>query len=398
MLAILLLSLAQDPGPIVRTGEHFEVPYALGENDLANRALEVAEATWPIAVELLGEPSANLSRPISIPLTLRGDYDPQLLGRRDLPLTNKVDLANDASRAVIEHFFANHSSHPAWFTEGLAGLIEWKALHRIRLVWTPEREPVYSTSQRVAQRVATGKRLPSYDAFLSDSLDGVSLAEASALRRWFFVELAKDENRLETLLRAAKQISGGADYPRALMGALHGIYGGPTFWKRFEQSLVALKPEWEESTGTLSLRLKRWLQLAPKRHDAVAWNAERLGDESWSLEGTFQIQSGANSAMNVLLDRSLAGYVSVSMQSDAEIVVAEYNARTAKWKRLAVGSAGYARDDVNRFRIEWNEGYLAVFADSARVLETKISRKMSGAWGLGVKANCAGSWADVRLR
>ena len=103
--------------------------------------------------------------------------------------------------------------------------------------------------------------------------------------------------------------------------------------------------------------------------------------------------------MNVLLDRSKDGFLSVALGGDGSITLFRYDASRDEWKtveRVPVRSLGVGEEI--QFAVRVHDGTVAVSIDGEEQLPaTRIEgAELDGPWGLGIQRGGAGFWRGVR--
>lgn len=420
MIATCLLLLAlpasheQQTNP--HTGEHFVVTSQILISDHTERALEVAEATWTVTTELLGVPERKLTRGIAINLLLfygsmpvDVHYSPKLpvnvLKRSSLPITTAGSVANKAAELIVTRIVPTSASFPLWLSEGLAGYVEEETLFALGISAGPDVEPRFAMRRSLCERIAQSKRVPSFVDFLDDELKPMPAPDQAAVRALFFRELANDNDRFKTFVKAIWQISGGADYGRDVSGMLIGVYG-PDLWSNFWKYIAKSEPAWEVTIGSLASNGEGWIQHARRKRDGITWRSHRPLKAGWSMDGEFEILGLSSPSARVLLGASLdkqptlnalPDHIAVKFQPGKGLVVSAYNESKRSYEQLASKSLTIRPGAPNSFRIESTETGLTVSVNDSEPLEIKFKQPTVGAFGLATREGSITLWNRLEL-
>ena len=164
-------------------------------------------------------------------------------------------------------------------------------------------------------------------------------------------------------------------------------------------------PAWDQSFRMLDASSVPMLQAAFPQQNAVAWRTRQTPSSRYSIDVAAQIRPGLGRQMNVLLERSKDGFVSIAALAGHGLTVLRFQASTNTWQRLGswarpgwisidrcfawradLGAPIYA-DDQPPVR------QLAIVVDGKTVLTTTVpSSTDRPQCGLGVQANTTGEW------
>lgn len=419
LAACLLLVVApafQESEGLVRTGDHFQVISEIAIDEHVDRALEIVEEAWTVTTQTLGVPDRETDRLITLRLlhlrgSLPGDlhYSPnlpeKLLRATHLPMRTAGPIANRAAQLIVKRIVPTSDSLPLWLSEGLAGYVEEKSLFESGFGELPTREPRFATRRVRCQRIAKRAARPTLEQFLTGDLQELSAADQEALRSLFFGQLARDEDRFGTFIKAVPQIGGGADYSRALHGMLRSVYG-PELWSQFWNRVAELKPDWEVSQGGLATHKSGWVQHSRRMQDSLAWRVGKPLIGEWSLRGKFELLNTQSSAGIVLgaplvADRasdSLPSHIAVRFVHGHHVVVSKYEAKTASYEDLATGSFDAPAKKPTAFRITRTETGIMVVIGESKPLKVSLDQPVNGAWGFTTRRGSVSIWSGIEVR
>lgn len=426
---------AEDEPVTVREGRWFRVVCHFEHERAADDALAAVEAAGRIAAELYGlrapaeadRPEVNLYRTIadyeavearltkgrfkrnlafahyetqSAHVALQPPVSEEVLDGLGLPLLTQNLLAHEAAHTVRYRWMPTFRDHPMWLVDGAAIHIAVEAeLVRRRIPGVTE-SPLSATEIRHVQRVLEEGRLPSADGILKDETDALSFYERYAVRWLFFRYLATGPHAkaFAGVMRKLRQLGGGADLGERLQKrVLDATNGAADLDAAFRAWARALEPAWEEVYRSLDVSGDAWFQAAFPGANAIAWRTAAAPAEGYDLAGSFEILPGAGVQMNVLLDRTPEGLVSVAMRSDGWVTVFEFDVASNRWTRRA----SFERESLRglrggAFSLRVRPGSLAVEIDDAPAVEVALpGRTMRGPWGLGTQAGTCGLWREV---
>jgi hypothetical protein len=178
--------------PSIAAGDHYRIICDFENDAVARAALQIAEAAWPFAADLLELPMAPLARPLDIHLyrtiedyefaegDLSPDSDPHALVfslplRHEShivvqPVVSGAVLATIGLTSMTRGLIAFHAVrlaialaspyfplHPAWYVAGIEQWASLRALKRIGLMGDETQEPLWSTDMLALQRWHPGE-------------------------------------------------------------------------------------------------------------------------------------------------------------------------------------------------------------------------------------------------
>lgn len=436
-LVLAPLVAAEEPPTTVREGRWFRVVCHFRHDRAADDALAAVEAVGPLAAKLYGLRSEPAGDPLEVHLYFTtADYEAadreltggrfqrnlafahhesrsahvalqppvgeEVLDRVGLPVLTQKLLAHEAAHILRYRAMPSFRSHPMWIVDGAATELAYRALLARKRIESVEQSPLGATEIGRAKRVRKEGRLPSVGDLLLDRTDELAFYERYACR-WLLFRFLASGARAEgfaTVLQRLRQMGGGADFAERLRTR---VVAATADTQKLDTGFGAwldrLEPAWHERFRSLQTGGGAWMQAAFPDTNAIAWRTTPVGKEAYALGGWVEVLPGANVQMNVLLDKTDAGFVSVALRADGWLTVFDYDAKTDRWNRL-----GSTRHEALRakgrvpFLLRVGEGRLAVFLEGEEALAVDVSgRAMDGPWGLGAQAGTCGLWHDVVL-
>jgi len=446
ILLLLLLdrSSAQDPGEpsvVRKTGTYVTVTCHDGDETLAEQALAVADAVWPIVADAFGVPDAKPEHPLDVHLyrTIEGYQaaDQKLTGgkfRRNLAMSHfdtrsahvalQPPCSDEALRALglpsltvtmlawetthVARFelCPDFQAHPEWFTDGFAAWVASEVLAAQRPA-TREATPMWAQDIGRVQSLRAARKLPPVRSILSDAVEDLDLHDRYATRVVFYTFLAGEPNRerLARVMKAIRGTGGGPGYAKAVLAAATRAFGGAD--KAFGKFVDDLRPEWEEVYRSLSTAGEEWAQIAFPDKNAIAWHRAPVQGGAFSAQGSLRILPGDARQMNFLFARTDDGFYSLAFVADSGFTLFDYRGKTEEWVRIGAGNAPGLRLGVStEFAVEGEGGKLSVKL-AGLSWDFDLPRPLPDAvvWGLGAQAGprdaatgSAGLWQRVTVR
>lgn len=445
LLLILLLPFltavdaeAGDPGT-VRTSTHFRVICHFEAGNLADEALETLEALWPIAAAFYGLEDRLPPTPLAVHIyrnrkgyeeaelrliggslkrnlafahygsrsahvAVQPDVSDSTLAALGLPYLTRLMVAHEAAHLIRFFALANHRQHPGWFKDGSALWLKRRTVEAMHLSAGLENDPTSATSIRRVQRLIEKGKLPTVEQILLDGLRDLTFYERYDAKGLLFEFLSrkpyapvlphlvpdllrmKSDKSLTALLAARlRKGVGQRDYAR--------------IDKDFRAFVRKLKPAWEESIRSLETAGMDWEQVGWDKENAVAWRTQAVDAVPYTLRARLHVLEGGRQQMNVLLDRTASGFVSVAFTAGWGVTIFSYDGDRDRWtkvdaaesKRLPVGHT-----EAVGVRVDGTTVSVSIGGEA--VLTTQLpGRTMTGAWGLGAQHHSAGIWSNVVL-
>lgn len=421
----------------IREGAWFRVVCHFEHDRAADEALAAVEAVGPLAARLYGlrQPDAGKQLEVHLYRTV-ADYEAaeekltggrfkrnlafahheshtahvavqppvseEVLDQLGLPHLTQNLLAHEASHIVRFRAMPSFRSHPMWVVDGAAIWLAVQGELARKRIASIEACPLSATEICHGQRLLEQGRLPKVRDLLHDRTDELEFYERYA-SRWLLFQFLASGPYAEGLRKA--------------MWKLRQMGGGSTFANRLEERLVAatastdaldtafrawlkgLRPIWREAIRSLDAQGDAWVQAAWPDRNAVAWRTQPVGLRRYDVSGRMEVFPGTNMQMNILLDKTDAGFVSVAMRTDGWITVFEYESDGSRWNRRgAVEHAALKRAGPVSFRIRvQNERVTVIVGDEEALVVELAGRTMDGPWGLGAQWGTCGVWHDVRV-
>lgn len=444
-LLVLLLGLtlaptirAEDDPTTVREGRWFRVVCHFDHERVADEALAAVEAIGPIARGLYGlrEPGEEERLAVHLYRTI-ADYeavDQELTGGRfqrnlafahhasksahvavqppvseevldelGLPYLTGNLLAHEAAHLLRYRAMPSFRSHPMWVVDGAAIRLALQGeLARGRIPGI-ESNPLSATEIGHGRRLLDGGSLPSVADLFHDRTDGLTFYERYACR-WLFFEFLASGPYAEGFAKALKklrQMGGGADFADRLEKRVVGATAPvEALEAAFHAWLGGLEPAWREVYRSLDLRDGAWVQTAFSTTNAIAWRTDPVGSNRYTLGGRVELLPSATLQMNVLLDKTKRGFVSIALRADGWLTLFEYDASRDHWNRRgSVEHAALKQKGPVAFLVRVESSRLSVFLEGQEAISVDLpDRTMDGPWGLGAQAGTCGVWYDIAVR
>jgi len=428
-------------GAKVKQGPHFRVICHFDDDASAESALETVEAIWPAASQLYGLAPGPLAAPLNVHLFRRpadylveernlaaGDFDRNLafwsfdthaayvavqpdlteetFAALGLTAQTRHLLCHEAAHLVRDLASPSARFHPNWLCDGAAIWIEEQAT-AARGWSVGDDDPYVAHDAVLAQRLLANGRLPSAAQILKDEIKDMEMYERYAVRKLFFHRLItrKDAPAFREALAKALKIEPSPEFAARFLDVVSAPYAAEGFdglSLDFEQFVRSLTPAWEEVHRSLSTAGDAWAQTAFADQNAIAWRTSPVGADAYEGRGQIEILPGTGKAqqMNLLLGREKdVGFVSVAFVAGYGADVFFFDAREDKWLRLATGPTRAVQLWRRvAFRAVVGGDKLKLSVDGVDVATADLKgHAMSGAWGLGVQAGCAGLWRNVKI-
>lgn len=421
------------------SGRHYEVICHFDHPTAARQALEIVEATWPVAMRVYGEPSPEVDHRLEVHLYRDADayvaaeakitkgrfrrnlafahfgtksahvaVQPRLpdevIDRVGLTFQTLRLLVHEAAHLARYQAMPNYRSHPAWFADGNATWIEAEVLRSAKHIQGIEEDPSFAAKIGLAQRLLERGDLPAIAAILQDETGDLEFYETYAVRWLFFAfMMASDHERaLHAAIADMRRYASG-DFRARLAAALRRKVGAANFDEldtRFREHIAGLTPQWDERGRSLETAGRSWVHTAFDGQDALAWRTEPTGDRGFELTGELTILADGDRRLDVVLGRTEAGWITVAFTAGQGVTVGRYVAAqrdVLPLQRVSVPTIGV--DQAIAFRIRYlAKGELSVDVDGEQVIEVELDHPMGGAWGLNAGAGSSGIWEGVALR
>ena len=368
-------------------GPHFEVVCHFEDPALCAQALEVAEATWPLARQafaLQPDEADEAAQPGGTragrePMRIRllpdvesyqaieqrltgGAFTDNLAfsswstyesyialqprrapgeGWPRLPMLTRRLIAHEAAHLVCYHSRQGYEGHPAWLAEGLADWVADEVMRREGWSSSAWEEP--HTASRIAELKHSLQRgrAPLIERLLSTASNPGDVSRRYALYGPFVAFLGPEAIRgpLAEILDRGASIRGAADeaqpHYRRLFEEWLAPNGLQPLEREFRTHVEAARPLWHEVGRSLEVRdpatvsgegppRAGWTQIAFPDWAALAWRMIELVPESGSVEGWLEFPSeGEACSASVILGGAAFDRPSSGLQS----IVVDFDAR-----------------------------------------------------------------------
>jgi hypothetical protein len=430
-----------------RTGAHFRIVGHFDNDALASAALETAEATWSIAVELWGERAPERIEPLSIHLyrtipefeaaeekrtagwfketlsysdhatrTAHIVVQPECSDARfkalGLPGLTRELVAHEAAHLASYVLWSkSYRSHPSWFAEGFAIWVGATALAKHGWSRGFEEDPYLARGLVVARELASRGELPRFDHILRDDLGELDRFQRYGVWQaaFQFLRTGRLAVRFQDLIAASRELPGGPDFTRELereairvLGERSGSGGFGDLDHDFVAWVLARTPRWDEVLRALDTSGDAWVQQAFAAEPAVAWRTEPVLLSTYSASGEFELLPGGEQELRFLLGRRPRGFVAVGFRAGFGVTVSAYEEEpsgTGRFQLLArARTPALVTGRRLPFRIDVEPGRLRVTIDRQPVLEAELGdRPVHGPWGLGAEKGSAGTWRRIAV-
>jgi len=419
------------PGAARKVGRFYAVTCHGGDAALAEQALSVVEAVWPIVAATFGVPDRKPAQPLEVHLYRTPELyiaaDDALTGgkfRRNLamshwdtksshvalqppcgdealralglpPLTVTM-LAWEATHIARYELCSNFLDHPEWFGDGLATWVA-KEVGAARFHAAPEATPFWADDIVRVQRLLEARQLPPVRSILSDAVADLDLWDRYATRCVFFAFAAAEPGKLTKVADAIRRTGGGNGYAAAVRAEALAAFGGED--EAFVKFVRGLKPQWEETYRSLWPNGTEWSQIAFPDKNAIAWSRDPVAGGGFSAKGGLRILPGGLQQLNLLFARGEEGFYSLAFVADQGFVLFDYRSKTEEWNRVGAGNAPGLRLGVSTdFAVVGRGAKLEVTLDG-KTWTLDLPRPLPDrvGWGLGAQAGSAGLWQRVAV-
>lgn len=318
----------------------------------------------------------------------------ELMAIVGLPPQTRYVLAHEAAHLAVYEAMPNYPSHPQWFAEGIAVWVEAQVLDN------PKDQPHCTDYEARALRILEAGSLPGCEQLLADQygkLDGIDRYSVQFL---FFRYLVDHRSReFGRLLGRARKLGPGITYGKRLAKDFHKHLGkAEVIDKGFANYVRGLEPAWRQVHRALANTKDGWLQIAFPKTNAIAHHVKPAGKSDYTIRGKLRFLPAKGVQMNLLLDHTKTGMITVAFRADGWVTVFHFKRETKEWKRLgnkAIGALDQKRDHA--FEVAVHDGKLEVSLKGKVVLTCGTDgRDMKGPWGLGAQAGSAGIWKDLK--
>jgi len=338
-------------------------------------------------------------------VALQPDLCDEALAALGLPDLTRSLLLHEAAHLIRYRSMGNHRDHPSWFADGAAMWIK----HHVLAPDGPDDAPLSSSLTVRGQRLLAQEKLPTVAQILADDMGALAFYDRYALRGLFFRFLqATYAEEIVAVIRKTRRLGGGHRLPARMTQLLADQLGPKRFAgldADFATFLASLKPAWEEVHRSLGADAGKRVQIAFPGTNAVAWrttpiDGAKVGKASYEISATVEILRNTSHQMNLLLDRSDTGLLSVALTADFGVTLFEYTSKTKAWNNIqAVKHADVVVGKPFQVSVKVAGGTVRVSINGAEVVSgTFPARKLSGPYGLGAQAGTAGIWNDLRVR
>lgn len=176
----------------------------------------------------------------------------------------------------------------------------------------------------------------------------------------------------------------------------------------FREFVRTHRPAWDEVFRSLAGPETKRIQIAFRGTDAVAWRLGPRTEPPYSLGGTVEILPNYERQMNLLLDRTKAGFLAIALRADSGIVLFEYEAKGSVWRHRAEAKVPAVRvGEPFAVRVRVETGRVSVAIDGAPVMTARVPDRAldgPGAWARwparrasGVSSGCGRREIGMRV-
>ncbi len=320
----------------------------------------------------------------------------EFVHRFGLPLLTRRLIAHEAAHLWCDaRWPRDYLAAPRWFREGIATWASEAAMRALGQIDRIEADPFLANRLILAQHATdrlshTGMPSRSRDPFKSFDR-ATTYALDWAYCRWRLRAFDADQAPGDTTKSRPVSI-------RELLDAFENGKGGTM--AEFTNWIRSARPEWEEKARSLEIHDADWYQLAFADSDSLAWNRGATTTAPYRIAGSFRFLGDDGGQANILLAGDAQGFVAVSFRTLTGVAVLQYDERSQTWKELVRDTAGSIPIGAScAFEVAVGMDHVSVSIDNRRVCSVDLpDKRLTGRWGVSVKANHAVHWRDVGIR
>lgn len=433
----LLLLVAPCLAQAKATGRFFEVTCEGGDQQTAERALEVVEPVWPLVCAAFGTkakppedklrvhlyrdvagyvaadqrltggkfgPNQAMSHwnSLSAHVAMQPPCDDRTLAKTGLPMQTKVMLAWEACHIVRFHLCPNFRSHPGWFHDGLAATTAQRVLRELH----PEmgEQPFFTQRWWRVRRLVRDGDMPSVSALLSDQTQDLDMRDRYAARVAFFeFAAARHPDKMLTMAKAVRATGGGTGYARKVQKVADRLFGDTR--DEFALEVERRQLAWDERIRSVWMLGNDWHQRAFANNNAIAFASQTIAGGAFRAKGQVLIHPGAARQMNFLFAQSDAGFYSLAFTAGTGWTLFDFRSKGNEWRVLGRGSeAGMKAGTFVPFEVVGKGSRLSIKL-AGKSFKVELPRVLPEAlqWGVGAQAGrggphgSSGIWRDVTV-
>lgn len=418
------------------TGKTFKIVCNFKNDEVAQAALDTAEAVWPFAQQIYG---ASLSRPKD-PLVLKlyrkqedtaaavadlsGDkfqFDatfideatktahatllPNCSGRalRQFGLLSSMRraIARDAAALLATYAQPNRAKQPNWMSRGAAWWISNQTVVKMNQAPAFEKDPFIGGYIHVLALEMKKGELPSTGTALLEQFtanqSGLRDAEAMCLFQFL---MSKPAYKFDQVLAKARALPKDDELTKTAVGILTKITKIETLDADYRAWLKALAPPWREVTSSFTPVGPAFRQAAGAEANAIAWNTKSIQKPNFTISGELTILDGNEKQLNIHFAGQDTGFMMLGLDAGNGLILNTYDGTTNNWTELATADSQLVRaNEKFSFSITVGDGLVLVKIDNVDVMKAEIrQRNTTGLWGLGALAGSAGTWESLKLK
>ncbi|MBK8269618.1 MAG: hypothetical protein IPK83_15480 [Planctomycetes bacterium] len=435
-------SVAWAANDSIVSGRHFRVICDFEDQNVAEEAIETAEAIWQIVENSWGMERDVTQKPLTIYLyqtleayeaadakrtggrfrenlsfSLHQDKSAHLLVQPvcakktlnlvGLPGLTRVLIAHEAAHLATYSMVSNHASHPEWLTEGFATFVATEALLEKGWMQAVEDDPYSSTMMARAIRRVTDNRLPPLQDLISGGSKGLHLQDRYAIYWQFFRFMRQPVRKpeLDAILKLAQSVKAGAEFKAKFARRVVDQLGGADAVQRldgeFRQFVLRSRPKWEERYRSTNCLRDRWIQIAFPTKTAMLMATQRIDSRAFRIEGSLEMieNLARNSESHVFFGQGHRGSVTVIFSQEGEVRINRIITAENRTETIGVAKLdGIRKGSQTSFKVEVSDREIEVFLDGK--LRVKAGLKDHDGtvnWGLGTAAGSVTIWHGVKM-
>ena len=329
--------------------------------------------------------------------------DDDRLVQLGLPAQTQRLLAHEAAHLVRFLAMPNYRSHPEWIADGSASWIDRQAACKVGAMSDGVEDVMTSTQIVRVQRLLASADPPTLERIFLGQLDGLGFHERYDITYLFFrfLKEGKHVKGLNKLLDRARSLGGGSSYAEKLMAQVHKTFNEKkmsALEEEFRAYVAEFEPVWEEVHSSLEKRGDDWLQTAFPETNALAWHTSAMDRTEYVVRGSFEILPSGKQQLNLLLNRSDAGFISIAFTANYGITVFDQRSEGNVWNAVAAAEVASLLPLTElAFEVRVAGKQLTVLLAGDEVIQVELPRELLGPWGLGAQAGTSGFWRGVSV-
>jgi hypothetical protein len=430
---------AEELQTTVLKGRYFKVETNCSDENVQQQALLTADAVWPFARKLFGNPEVAPDQRLTVHLhrsieeyeaaeqkLTRGRFrenlafsswvtreahvaiqppcSDQALEQIGLPALTRRQVAHEAAHVVCYYALDCYKELPGWLAEGTACLVEQQVMETLDQAPVKRGDPFYSKSVLRVQGLLDSDQLPTAEQILRDDFGELSRSERYSVQTQWLEFLIEDQRKsLTRLLRELKDLRSSADTSNQIQRLVDKLFGSKSrlksLDKKFREYLRTHEADWDEVYRSLDVRTDGWYQGAFPGSNAIAWQQTPVGRQTYRIRGSLEIlPSSGHRQLNLLLGRNSTGFVSVAFSEGFGINLFHYTSADRNWETLGKQQTDLLDPSRTSFSVLVTQDAIEVELGGEPVLSVdRPLEDLAGPYGVGAQKGTTGIWRDVAL-